>query len=54
MLEPAATGFGVAVLVTTRSAPVTRLTIVVTVAELFERVGSLVPAVTEATSVICV
>src|SRR5208282_1539413 len=51
MLEPARTGFGEAVFVTDWSAAVATLTTVCTVAVLLESVGSLVPEVTEATSV---
>jgi hypothetical protein len=52
MLFAAMTGLGVAVVVMERSAVLAKPTVVWTVAELFERFGSLVPAVALTTSVI--
>src|SRR5580692_3402845 len=52
MLFPAITGLGEAVLVMERSAVVERPTVVWTVAVLFRRLGSLLPAVAFTTSVI--
>src|SRR5580704_7900161 len=52
MLFPAITGLGEAVLVMERSAVVARPTLVCTVAVLFPRFGSLLPAVAFTTSVI--
>ena len=54
ILFPAITGLGVLVLVMERSAVVDSPTVVCTVAELFNRLGSLFPAVTLSTSVITV
>ena len=54
MLLPACSGLGVALLVTARLALLASPTMVVTLAELLVSVGSSVPELIEAVSVICV